>query len=130
MEYINKFKKYKFYQLLYLIVFSVALYFFEKELFSIAIIILYLLSLVFSNTLLYEVKIENDSYVFKTYSLFYKKEEVIISKRDFISIEYHTEKIFRNDALEISFRGEFSTIKRDFYINSPPWDELTQKIIF
>lgn len=130
MENINKYKKHKFYQLLNLIVFSVLLYFFDKEVFSIAMIILYIISLIFSNTLLYEIKILDDTYIFKTYSLFYKKEELIIKQKDFISIQYHTEKIFRDDALEISFRGEFTIIKREFYINSSPWDELNQKIIF
>ncbi len=130
MEHINRYKKYKLYQLLYLIVFSGALYFFEKELFSIAMIILYIVSLIFSDTLLYEIKIVNDTYIFKTYSLFYKNEEIIIKQKNFLSIEYHTEKILRNDALEISYNGEFAPVKRNFYINTSPWDELNRNIIF
>jgi hypothetical protein len=130
MENINKYKKHKFYQLLNLIIFSVLLYFFDKEVFSIAMIILYIISLIFSNTLLYEIKIVDDKYIFKTYSLLYKKVELIIKQKDFISIQYHTEKIFRDDALEISFRGEFTTIKREFYLNSSPWDEINQNIIY
>lgn len=130
MKHINKYKRHKLYQLLYLIVFSFALYFFEKELFSITIILIYLLSMFFSNTLLYEIEIESKTYVFRAYSLFYKKEELIIDKKDFISIKYKNEFFLGNDALEISYKGEFTTVKKDFYINSSPWDDLNQNIIF
>ena len=130
MEYINKFKKNKLYQLIYLLVCSVVLYFFEKELFSIAVIVLYILSLVFSNSLLYGIEIKSDNFIFKTYSLFYHKKELIINKKDFISIKYNNENLYGNDALEITYKGEFTAVKRDFFINSAPWDELSQTIIF
>ena len=130
MEHIKKYKRYKFYQFLSLIVFFAILYFLEKELFSFVLVIIYIIQLFFSQELLHEIEIKEKEFVFKTYFLFYKNKQLIIPRNEFISIEFISESIFRNDSLEITFKGEYADNKRSFYINSSPWDELNQNIIF
>jgi hypothetical protein len=130
MEHIKKYKRYKFYQLISLIVFFALLYFLEKELFSFVLVAIYIIQLFFSQELLHEIEIKEEEYVFKTYFLFYKNKQLIIPRNEFISIEFISESIFRNDSIEISFKGEYAEIKRSFYINSSPWDELNHNIIF
>lgn len=130
MEYINKYKRYKFYQLLNFIVFFTILYFLEKEIISFILVATYIIQLLFSQELLYEIEIKQEEYVLKTYFLFYKNKQLIISRNEFISIEFISESIFKNDSLEILFKGEYADIKRKFYINSSPWDQLNQNIIF
>lgn len=130
MEYINKYKRYKFYQLLNFIVLFTILYFLEKEIISFILVATYIIQLLFSQELLYEIEIKQEEYVLKTYFLFYKNKQLIISRNEFISIEFISESIFKNDSLEILFKGEYADIKRKFYINSSPWDQLNQNIIF
>jgi hypothetical protein len=130
MEHINKYKRYKLYQLLNLIVIFTILYFLDKELFSFLLVAIYILQLLFSQELLHEIEIKEEDYEFKTYSLFYKNKKLIIPSNEFISIEFISERMFKNDSLEITFKGEYAEIKKSFYINSSPWDELNHNIIF
>ena len=130
MELIKKYKRNKFYQLLSIIVLFAVLYFLEKELFSFGLLAIYILQLVFSQELLYEVEIKEEEFVFKTYLLFYKNKILIIPRNEFISIDFISESMFKNDSITILFKGEYAVIERNFYINSSPWDELNHSLIF
>lgn len=128
MIYIKKFRRHKMYQLLITGIIAVGLFYIEKEYFSFIALISGLISIAFSKTLLYEIELKNSSIIFKTYSLFYGKEELVIPKKDFIVINHISEEVFSNDGIEVTFRGEYAPLKKEFHINAAPWDDLNEKL--
>jgi hypothetical protein len=78
---------------------------------------------IFYKLLLVDVNIDNDLISVNYYSIVFRREELKIEIKDFIDI-----KSTRLGQIEIIIEGKNGPIRKSFFNNSSPWNDLNEKL--
>ncbi|MGK7391395.1 MAG: hypothetical protein ACNS60_13650 [Candidatus Cyclobacteriaceae bacterium M2_1C_046] len=127
---IKDYKNQKLQQLLFGVVLFV-LYAILMQDFTSSLIIIAILTLIiamgFNTYLLYDIEIQEDIIIIKTYSLLTKKTQLELSKKDLVDLRYN-DAFFTSYNLIINYKEDGEVITKKLYLNAEPWDDLMLKL--
>ncbi|MBJ2175870.1 hypothetical protein JBL43_16570 [Aureibaculum sp. A20] len=116
MELIKRYRKQKLIQLLIGSLALVVIYFFIdiSSIHLILIAFVFILSIGYSTKLLTQIKIEDETYTFETYSIVTKKEEIKIHKSELSEILYKPDFLFNSHNLILKHCGTNGIIVKNY----------------
>lgn len=127
---IKEFKQQKIQQLLFgiilFVLYSIIMKDFTSSLIIVAVLTL-MIGIGFNTSLLYDVEIEEDIIIIKTYSLLGREGIIKIKKNNLADLEYN-DSFFSSYNLVVIFRDQGKLIRKKLYLNAEPWDKLMLKL--
>jgi hypothetical protein len=127
---IKKYKKQKIVQLAIGLIWLIGIYFFvDSDIIRIGMLVFILfIGIAYSTKLLTNIKMNDGFYIFETYSIITKNEEIKISESQITDILFNTDSFFNSHNLILKYKGTNGIISKKLYLNAEPWSELTSEL--
>src|SRR5690606_5635385 len=130
MTSIKKYRKQKIFQLIIGVIWLVGIYFFvDSSIIQVGMFAFILfIGIAYSPKLLTNIKINDEFFIFETYSIITQKEDIKISESEITDVVYTANSLFNSHNLILKYNGKNGIISKKLYLNAEPWSKLTSDL--